>query len=304
MIKMAEAMREGRLAEDPARRRSFLQGRLGGRGDRAAHRGRALGGQRPPAPSRRLLLRHQRHQRPRDLGGGAGARRGASEAGEEPEASPRPAPCRPDPPRPLGQSPRARPGRGRARLATHLKDNPDLDPTDVAYSLATTRSSFEHRAVALGADREELLDGLAALASGRALANVLAASAKDGKLAYLFTGQGSQRLGMGKELYEAAPALREPPSMRPASSSTHTWRPPQGDRLRQGQHEAAALLEDTTYAQPALFAIEVALFSALRERGLSPTPSPATRSARSPPPTSPASSICPTPQSWSPQGAA
>ncbi|MGC1852257.1 MAG: beta-ketoacyl synthase N-terminal-like domain-containing protein, partial [Solirubrobacterales bacterium] len=49
------------------------------------------------------------------------------------------------------------------RLAAHIEENPDLDPIDVAYSLATTRSSFEHRAVALGSDREELLVGLEAL---------------------------------------------------------------------------------------------------------------------------------------------
>ncbi|MGC1850879.1 MAG: type I polyketide synthase, partial [Solirubrobacterales bacterium] len=45
------------------------------------------------------------------------------------------------------------------RLATHIEQNPELDLTDVAYSLATTRTAFEHRAVALGADREELLVG-------------------------------------------------------------------------------------------------------------------------------------------------
>ena len=70
------------------------------------------------------------------------------------------APPRPDP---LALSAKAEPALAEAaeRLATHIEDNPELDPTDVAYSLATTRSAFEHRAVALGADREELLAALA-----------------------------------------------------------------------------------------------------------------------------------------------
>ena len=46
------------------------------------------------------------------------------------------------------------------RLITHIEASPDTDPTDLAYSLLTTRSSFEHRAVALGQDRDELLASL------------------------------------------------------------------------------------------------------------------------------------------------
>ncbi len=63
-------------AEDPARRGALLEGRLGGRLDRAADRGAAVEAQRAPAPRRRLLLRRQRHQRPSDLGGGARGRSG------------------------------------------------------------------------------------------------------------------------------------------------------------------------------------------------------------------------------------
>jgi acyl transferase domain-containing protein len=64
-----------------------------------------------------------------------------------------------------------------ARLATHLQDNPELNPTDVAYSLLTTRSSFEHRAVALGEDREQLLEALASLANGAPSPNAITARA-------------------------------------------------------------------------------------------------------------------------------
>src|SRR4029077_21224403 len=83
-------------------------------------------------------------------------------------------------PIPLALSAKAEPALAEAakRLTTHLKDNPELDPTDVAYSLLTTRSSFEHRAVALGADREELLASLSALAEGKEVPGVTRASAR------------------------------------------------------------------------------------------------------------------------------
>src|SRR4029077_16984821 len=60
-------------------------------------------------------------------------------------------------PIPLALSAKAEPALAQAaeRLTAHLQENPDLDPTDVAYSLATTRTAFEHRAVVLGADRDE-----------------------------------------------------------------------------------------------------------------------------------------------------
>ena len=155
------------------------------------------------------------------------------------------------------------------RLAAHLRGNPDLEPTDLAYSLATTRSAFEHRAVAVGEDREELLAALTALANGDPSPSLLMGKAKEGKLAYLLTGQGSQRLGMGRELYEADQHFANAFDRLCEQLDQHLKTPLKEIIFAKGK-KAEALLEDTTYAQPALFAIEVALYKALAERGLSP----------------------------------
>ena len=176
-----------------------------------------------------------------------------------------------DGPVPLALSAKTEPALAEAaeRLATHIEADPDLGPADLAYSLITTRSAFEHRAVALGGDKEELLAVLNALANGTSSPNVLAAKAKQGKLAYLFTGQGSQRLGMGRELYEADANFREAFDAICEQLDRHLDTPLKEIVFAKGK-KAAALLEDTTYAQPALFAIEVALYRALAERGLTP----------------------------------
>ncbi|HEX6687990.1 MAG TPA: type I polyketide synthase, partial [Solirubrobacterales bacterium] len=189
----------------------------------------------------------------------------AEPAAADPPTEPLPGPI------PLALSAKAEPALAEAaeRLATHLQADPDLDPTDIAYSLVTTRSAFEHRAVVLGKDREGLLASLTALAEGTPSADVLSGRAKDGKLAYLFTGQGSQRLGMGKELHETDEVFAKAFDAVCEQLDPHLETPLKELIFAKGK-KAAAKLEDTTYAQPALFAIEVALHEALAERGLKP----------------------------------
>ncbi|GAA0728350.1 polyketide synthase docking domain-containing protein [Dactylosporangium roseum] len=87
-----------------------------------------------------------------------------------------------------------------AALAAHVEERPGLPPADVAWSLATTRPVFEHRAVVVGADREELAAGLRAVAAGGA------APAGRGKTAWAFGGE-SPGPGAGIELYERFPAF-------------------------------------------------------------------------------------------------
>ncbi|HEY2240398.1 MAG TPA: type I polyketide synthase, partial [Streptosporangiaceae bacterium] len=97
-----------------------------------------------------------------------------------------------------------------ARLAEFVAARPGLDPVDMGWSLATTRSVLEHRAVVTGPGRDQLLSGLAALAAGDPAAGVVSGVVADdgpGKTVFVFPGQGSQWLGMGRELAAVSPVF-------------------------------------------------------------------------------------------------
>ncbi|MGW1290312.1 SDR family NAD(P)-dependent oxidoreductase, partial [Streptomyces sp. NPDC002586] len=125
-----------------------------------------------------------------------------------------------------------------------------------------TRSVFEDRAVVVGSDGEELRSGLAALASGEADARVVRGAALRGRTAFLFAGQGAQRPGMGRELCKAYPVFAE------AFDAVDAELPFSLREVVFG--EDAERLNRTEYAQPALFALEVALFRLLESWGLRP----------------------------------
>ncbi|VAZ82978.1 type I polyketide synthase [Mycobacterium persicum] len=143
------------------------------------------------------------------------------------------------------------------RLAAHVQANPGLDPLDVGCALAG-RSVFEHRAVVVGADRQALIAGLTSVADGDPGAGVAVGQAgPPGKTAVVFPGQGSQRLGMGRELYERLPVFAEAFDEVADELDQHLRLP-----LREVVWGSdAALLDTTEFAQPALFAVEVALFA-------------------------------------------
>ncbi|MFE2553016.1 type I polyketide synthase [Streptomyces sp. NPDC059355] len=138
---------------------------------------------------------------------------------------------------------------------------------DLGHSLAVTRAALEHRAVLLAADREELVRGLAALAEGDLPGDAARAVAEpDVRTAFLFSGQGAQRLGMGRELHAAFPVFAEALDEAAAALDAHLDTPLK-DVMWGGEEEA---LNRTVYAQPALFAVETALFRLVRSWGLRP----------------------------------
>ncbi|MDN2502372.1 type I polyketide synthase, partial [Nocardia nova] len=134
-----------------------------------------------------------------------------------------------------------------SRLREHLRDNPALDAADVAAALAR-RTPFEHRAVITGDSTAELLDGLADL-------DARARTGTTGRTAFVFTGQGSQRLGMGRQLHAAHPvfaaAWDEVEDALGLRVRDVAW----GDRPDD--------LTRTRHAQTALFALHVAAFRLL-----------------------------------------
>ncbi|MEV4616938.1 SDR family NAD(P)-dependent oxidoreductase [Kitasatospora sp. NPDC049258] len=151
----------------------------------------------------------------------------------------------------------------RAQAARLLAQVEGARPVDVGLSLVSTRTVFNHRAAVVGSDVETLKRKLAALAAGEP--GVLEGIAQvGGKSAFLLSGQGSQRLGMGKELYARFPVFAEAIDAVCAVLDGHLDKP-----LRDvvwGTDEE--LLNQTAYAQAGLFAIEVALYRLVESLGV------------------------------------
>ncbi|GAB3412736.1 type I polyketide synthase [Flindersiella endophytica] len=153
-----------------------------------------------------------------------------------------------------------------ANLAAWARTNPDLTPAEVARALATTRAALTHRGAVTGTDRADFLAGLDALSTSAASDTVVTGRAVWSRLAFLFTGQGSQRIGMGRELYATHPAFAEAfdavsAQLSPALGGSLTDLVFHGDQAR---------LDETRYAQAGLFAVEVALFRLAEAYGIRP----------------------------------
>ncbi|WP_216892789.1 type I polyketide synthase [Nocardia alni] len=161
------------------------------------------------------------------------------------------------------------------RLRGWLIDHPEVDLSMAARALVEDRALLAYRAVVFGAGRDEMSIGLADLAAERLSPNVVRGERISGDTAFLFTGQGAQRVGMGAELHAVFPVFATTldeicatldPFVRPADrASDSAW------SLRELMFEGPAeVLDRTEFAQPALFAFEVALYRLLVSFGIEP----------------------------------
>ncbi|MCG8920673.1 SDR family NAD(P)-dependent oxidoreductase, partial [Actinokineospora sp. PR83] len=159
----------------------------------------------------------------------------------------------------------ARTGSALRALAARLRDAPaSLD--DTAATLALGRAKLAHRAVVVATDRAGADRALDALAAGRPSPAVLPVEPAPGRVGFLLPGQGGQRLGAGRGLL-AVPAFAEAFDEATAAVDRHLG----GPRLREVLHgDDPAALDNTAFAQPALFAIQVALARLLAEWGVRP----------------------------------
>ncbi|MGK8522863.1 SDR family NAD(P)-dependent oxidoreductase [Nocardia asteroides] len=154
-----------------------------------------------------------------------------------------------------------------ARLAEHVRGNPELGTADIGYSLVTSRKMFARRAVVLGADRMELLAGLDAVARGDETPSALARGPVTGKVVFVFPGQGSQWEGMAVELLDSAPEFAT--AMRECADAFATlvdWSLLEALRGEPG----APSLDRVDVVQPVLFAVMVSLARLWRSLGVVP----------------------------------
>ncbi|MFE3093577.1 type I polyketide synthase [Streptomyces sp. NPDC059248] len=157
-----------------------------------------------------------------------------------------------------------------ARLRALVAADPSLSAVDVGHSLVATRSLFEHRAIVLGGDRAETLAGLDAVAAGENTPRVVRGTAEGpvGPVVFVFPGQGSQWLGMGRRLYaESAPFAR---SIDDCARALEPWLDWSLLDLVTDAPSAPSLDQGDAVVQPALFAMMVSLSRVWRSLGVVP----------------------------------
>lgn len=158
------------------------------------------------------------------------------------------------------------------QFANHLKTHPSQALKDICFTANTGRSHFTHRLAVVADDPLPMSQQLTAFASGEQLQGLLRGQIEEGsqpKVAFLFTGQGSQYIGMGHQLYETQPTFRKALDhcdelLRPylEQSILSVLYPEPG---------VTSPLDETAYTQPALFAVEYALAKLWRSWGIEPT---------------------------------
>lgn len=156
--------------------------------------------------------------------------------------------------------------------ADHLEANPKLDFADVCFTAGVGRNHFTERLALQAATIDEAADQLRRLAAGETVDGVARGTCAEHdapSIAFLFTGQGAQYVGMARELYATQPVFRAALDRCDEILRAHLDRPLLS--IVHAKDEAgAALLNQTGYTQPALFAIEYALAELWKSWGVMP----------------------------------
>ncbi|WP_262062119.1 type I polyketide synthase [Streptomyces sp. STR69] len=157
-----------------------------------------------------------------------------------------------------------------ARLHALVSADASLPAADIGHSLVATRSLFEHRAVVLADDRDEALAGLDLVAAGGAAARVVRGTATEptGPVVFVFPGQGSQWLGMGRQLYADSEVFAR--SVDACAEALQPWLDWSLVDLVTGAKAAPSLERGDAVVQPALFAMMVSLAELWRSLGVVP----------------------------------
>jgi len=158
----------------------------------------------------------------------------------------------------------------------HLETYPDLAVADVCYTANTGRKHFNHRLAVIASDQKKLAEKLLDKKTGKEVVGLYCEEFDSGsassKLAFLFTGQGSQYVDMGKQLYETQPTFRQVLDRCDQILKPYLEYPLlEVIYPKDVQKLTSNLLDQTGYTQPALFAVEYALFKLWESWGIKPT---------------------------------
>ncbi|GHO54366.1 type I polyketide synthase [Ktedonobacter robiniae] len=155
--------------------------------------------------------------------------------------------------------------------ATFLKEEPATSLADICYTAATGRMHFAQRLALVATSREQLSAQLSAFAAGQAITDGATGRVAQGsrlRIAFLFTGQGSQYVGMARSLYETQPTFRAALERCDQILEEYLSRPLLS--VLYPDEETASPLDETAFTQPALFALEYALAELWRSWGIVP----------------------------------
>ena len=154
------------------------------------------------------------------------------------------------------------------RYTRRLEECPEQDWADVCHTAATGRNHFEHRLAVVSATAADAASTLRAIGNGLEPKGAMRGRAQaHPRVAFLFTGQGSQSVGMGRQLFETQPVYRA------ALERCRDVLRGEMDRDLLDvmfEEDVTSPLDETGYAQPALFAVEYALLQLWRSWGIEP----------------------------------